>query len=168
LQDLLPLVYEELRRVAHHQLRAERPEHTLQTTALIHEAYLRLRGGGQAEIHDHCHFVALASRLMRQVLVDHARSRSAVKRQGGLKITMNEAVAISDQLEIDVLAVDDALNRLGDLDPQQARVVELRFFGGLSILETSEALRISAATVKREWSTARAWLRRELGRDEHP
>jgi len=149
LQDLLPLVYEELRRVARRQLRAERPDDSLQTTALIHEAYLRLRGGKPSEVHDHCHFVGLASRLMRQVLVDHARSRSAAKRHGGLKITMNDAVAISDQVEIDVLAADAAMNRLSDLDPQQA-------------------LRISAATVKRDWTTARAWLRRELGRADPP
>ena len=166
LQDLLPLIYEELRRVARRQLRAERRDHTLQTTALIHEAYLRLMGGERADIRDHCHFVALASRLMRQVLVDHARSRAAVKRSGGLKVTMNEEVAVADQTEIDLLAVDEALTRLSDLDPQQAKVVELRFFGGLSILETSEALSISTATVKRDWTTARAWLRRELGRAE--
>ena len=163
----MPLVYEELRRIARKQLRSERPNHTLQTTALIHEAYLRLIGGGRTDVRDHCHFVALASRLMRQVLVDHARSRSAAKRQGGLKITLHEDLAVENQQQVDLLAIDSALNRLSELDAQQARVVELRFFGGMSILETSEALRISAATVKRDWTTARAWLR-ELGRDEHP
>jgi RNA polymerase sigma factor (TIGR02999 family) len=166
LQALLPLIYEELRRVASKQLRAERANHTLQTTALIHEAYLRMVGGEGADIQDHCHFVALASRLMRQVLVDHARGRLAAKRQGGIKVTMSEALELSTQPEVDLLAVDDALNRLSQLDPQQARVVELRFFGGLSILETSEALSVSAATVKRDWTTARAWLRRELQRAE--
>lgn len=166
LRDLLPLIYEELRRVARRHLRAERRDHTLQTTALIHEAYLRLMGGEGADIRDHCHFVALASRLMRQVLVDHARSRSAAKRDGGLRVAMSEHLALGDQSDIDLLAVDEALNRLSDFDPQQAQVVELRFFGGMSIVETSEALRISAATVKREWTTARAWLRRELERAE--
>lgn len=166
LQALLPLIYEELRRVASKQLRAERANHTLQTTALIHEAYLRLVGGEGAEIHDHCHFVALASRLMRQVLVDHARGRLAAKRQGGIKVTMSEALDLSAQPELDLLAVDDALTRLSQLDPQQAQVVELRFFGGLSIVETSQALSVSAATVKRDWTTARAWLRRELQRAE--
>ncbi len=166
LQSLLPLIYEELRRVASNHLRAERAGHTLQTTALIHEAYLRLIGGEGVIIQDHCHFVALASRLMRQVLVDHARGRLAAKRHGGIKVTMSEALELAPQSQVDLLAVDDALNRLSQLDPQQARVVELRFFGGLSIAETSQALSVSAATVKRDWTTARAWLRRELLRAE--
>jgi RNA polymerase sigma factor (TIGR02999 family) len=166
LQALLPLIYDELRRVASRHLRAERVDHTLQTTALIHEAYLRLVGGEGAEIQDHCHFVALASRLMRQVLVDHARGRLAAKRQGGIKVTLSEALELSAQPEVDLLAVDDALNRLSQLDHQQAQVVELRFFGGLSIVETSQALSVSEATVKRDWTTARAWLRRELLRAE--
>ena len=147
LQDLLPLIYEELRRVASRHLRNERASHTLQTTALIHEAYLRLVGNEGADIRDHCHFVALASRLMRDVLVDHARRRLAAKRQGGLRVTLSEALKLADQPEIDVLAIDEALSRLSRLDEQQAQVVELRFFGGLSILETSDALSISAATV---------------------
>jgi RNA polymerase sigma factor (TIGR02999 family) len=167
LQDLLPLIYEELRRVARRQLRSERDNHTLQTTALINEAYLRLIGGERADIQDQRHFVALASRLMRQVLVDHARSRLAAKRDGGVRVTMSEDLALADQSEIDLLAVDDALNRLSGFDPQQAQVVELRFFGGMSIMETSEALHISAATVKRDWTTARAWLRRELERAQN-
>ena len=166
LQALLPLIYEELRRIASKHLRAERTNHTLQTTALIHEAYLRLVGGEGAEINDHCHFVALASRLMRQVLVDHARGRLAAKRQGGIKVTMSEALQLTTRSEVDLLAVDEALSRLAHLDSQQARVVELRFFGGLSIVETSEVLRVSTATVKRDWTTARAWLRRELQRAE--
>lgn len=162
LQALLPLIYEELRRIARRQLRAERADHTLQTTALIHEAYLRLVGGQEVEVRDRCHFVALASRLMRQVLVDHARGRLTEKRQGGIRVTMSEALELSAQPEVDLLAVDDALLRLAKFDPQQAQVVELRFFGGLSIEETSDALNVSAATVKRDWTTARAWLRREL------
>ncbi len=168
LRDLLPLIYEELRRAARRHLRAERANHTLQTTALIHEAYLRLAGGHDVVIQDHCHFVALASRLMRQVLVDHARGRSAAKRDGGVRVTMSEALDLSARSEVDVIAVDDALTRLAHLDPQQARVVELRFFGGLSIAETSDALSVSAATVKRDWTTARAWLRRELQRAGSP
>ncbi len=164
LHHLLPLVYEELRRVARRQLRGERPDHTLQTTALINEAYLRLVDQGMPQVADRCHFVALTSHLMRQILVDHARARLAQKRDGGYRITLAEDVASAEPGEVDVLAVDDALSRLAALDPQQARVVELRYFGGLSIRETSEALGISEATVKRDWATARAWLHREIER----
>lgn len=159
---LLPLVYEELRRVARRHMRKERPDHTLQTTALINEAYLRLMDQGTAEVRDRCHFVALTSHLMRQILVDHARARLAKKRDGGCRVTLAEDLAVAEPGEIDVLAVDDALRRLAALDPQQARVVELRYFGGLSIRETSQALGISEATVKRDWSTARAWLHRDI------
>lgn len=162
LHHLLPLVYEELRRTARRHLRNERPDHTLQTTALIHEAYLRLMNQEAAEVRDRCHFVALTSHLMRQILVDHARARLAQKRDGGCRITLADEVAAAEAGEIDVLAVDDALSRLAALDPQQARVVELRYFGGLSIREISEALAISEATVKRDWVTARAWLHREI------
>lgn len=163
LRRLLPLVYEELRRVARRHLRAERPGHTLQTTALIHEAYLRLIDQGAVEARDHSHFVALTSHLMRQILVDHARARLAKKRDGGCRVTLAEDLAVIQPAAIDVLAVDEALNRLAGLDAQQARVVELRYFGGLSIRETSEALGVSEATVKRDWATARAWLHREIG-----
>jgi RNA polymerase sigma factor (TIGR02999 family) len=162
LHRLLPLVYEELRRVARHHLRRERPDHTLQTTALINEAYLRLIDQGAVAVQDRCHFVALTSHLMRQILVDHARSRLAKKRDGGCRVTLAEDLAVTEPSEIDVLAVDDALSRLAALDAQQARVVELRYFGGLSIRETSEVLGISEATVKRDWATARAWLHREI------
>lgn len=158
----LPLVYEELRRVARRHLRNERPDHTLQTTALINEAYLRLMDQGVSEVRDRCHFVALTSHLMRQILVDHARARLAQKRDGGCRVTLAEDVAVSEPAEADVLAVDDALSRLAALDAQQARVVELRYFGGLSIHETAEALGVSEATVKRDWATARAWLHREI------
>ena len=161
---LLPLVYEELRRVARRHLRGERPDHTLQTTALINEAYLRLMDQDAAEVRDRCHFVALTSRLMRQILVDHARARLARKRDGGCRITLAEHLAVAEPGEVDVLAVDEALNRLGALDPQQARIVELRYFGGLSIRETAEVLDVSEATVKRDWATARAWLHREIER----
>lgn len=164
LHRLLPLVYEELRRVARRHLRGERPDHTLQTTALINEAYLRLMDQDAAEVRDRCHFVALTSRLMRQILVDHARARLARKRDGGCRITLAEHLAVAEPGEVDVLAVDEALNRLGALDPQQARIVELRYFGGLSIRETAEVLDVSEATVKRDWATARAWLHREIER----
>mgnify|MGYP001598065155 CR=1 FL=1 len=162
LRHLLPLVYEELRRLARRHLRRERPDHTLQTTALIHEAYLRLVDQGAPQVGDRSHFIALTSHLMRQILVDHARARLARKRDGGCRITLAEDIAAVEPREVDVLAIDDALTRLGGLDPQQARVVELRYFGGLSIRETSEALGVSEATVKREWATARAWLHREI------
>jgi RNA polymerase sigma factor (TIGR02999 family) len=162
LHRLLPLVYEELRRVARRHLRRERPDHTLQTTALINEAYLRLMDQGPAGVRDRCHFVALTSHLMRQILVDHARARLAKKRDGGCRITLVEDIAVAEPGESDVLAVDDALSRLAALDAQQARVVELRYFGGLSVRETSEVLGVSEATVKRDWATARAWLHREI------
>jgi RNA polymerase sigma factor (TIGR02999 family) len=162
LHRLLPLVYEELRRVARRHLRRERPDHTLQTTALINEAYLRLMEQGTSEVRDRSHFVALTSHLMRQILVDHARARLAKKRDGGYRITLAEDLAVAEPREADVLAVDAALSRLGALDPQQARVVELRYFGGLSVRETSDVLGVSEATVKRDWATARAWLHREI------
>ena len=160
LKDLLPLIYEELRRVARRHLRGQRANHTLQTTALIHEAYLRFAGVESASVQDRNHFMALASRMMRQILVDHARSRVAAKRHGGVRITLSEAADVAD--EANVLGVDEALRRLSEFDEQQARVVELRFFGGLSIQETADALHISESTVKRNWTMARAWLSREL------
>jgi RNA polymerase sigma factor (TIGR02999 family) len=126
------------------------------------EAYLRLVGGARVNIDDHVHFVALASRIMRQVLVDHARARLANKRQGGLRVTLSEAQEVAVQSELDVIAIDEALMRLAEFDEQQAHVVELRYFGGLSIVDTALALGISAATVKRDWTMARTWLRSEL------
>jgi RNA polymerase sigma factor (TIGR02999 family) len=162
LHRLLPLVYEELRRIARSHLRKERPDHTLQTTALINEAYLRLMEQGTGEVRDRSHFVGLTSHLMRQILVDHARARLAKKRDGGCRIALEEDVAVAEPKEVDVLAVDEALSRLAALDPQQAQVVELRYFGGLSIRETSDVLGVSEATVKRDWATARAWLHREI------
>jgi RNA polymerase sigma factor (TIGR02999 family) len=160
LKDLLPLVYEQLRGVAREHLRKQRANHTLQTTALIHEAYLRFAGAEGIRVQDRNHFIALASRMMRQVLVDHARARAAEKRQGGVRVTLAEAADAAD--EVDVLGVDEALTRLSQFDEQQAKVVELRFFGGLSIQETAHALQISESTVKRDWTMARTWLSREL------
>ena len=160
----MPLVYDELRRVAHQCLLVERPDHTLRSTELVHEAYLRLVDQQLSELENRAHFFAIAARLMREILVDHARSRRAVKRGYGCKVTLDEAVGMPRKQDVDVLALDDALNELGRFDPQQARIVELRFFGGLTIDETSGVLKISPATVKRDWNTARAWLYREMSR----
>ena len=164
LDRLTPLVYEELRHQAARYLRRERPGHTLQTTALIHEAYLRLIDAKDVHWQSRAHFFAVAANLMRRVLVDHARRRDAEKRGGShIRLTLDEALATAPETDVDVLAVDEALNRLANFDPQQARVVELRFFSGLNVEETAAALGVSPKTVKRDWSVARAWLRREIG-----
>jgi RNA polymerase sigma factor (TIGR02999 family) len=167
LQQLLPLVYEELRHVARHQLRGERRDHTLQTTALVHEAYLRLTRGS-LNVRDRSHFIALCSRMMRQILVDYARARLTDKRGGGARVTLGADISGDAADEVDVIAVDAALEQLARLDEQQARVVELRYFGGLSIAETAQALAVSVATVKREWATARLWLHTQMQRPEAP
>jgi len=161
---LMPAVYGELRRLAHHYLRQERPGHTLQATALVHEVYLRLIPQDQATWGDRTRFVGIAARLMRQVLVDYARGRHREKRGGHQqRVTLDEAVAIVDPAECEHwIDLDGALDRLAALDSRQAHVVELRYFGGLTVEETAEVLGISAKTVKRDWSIARAWLRREL------
>ncbi len=164
LHALMPLVYDELRRVAHQYLQAERKDHTLRSTELVHEAYLRLVDQQSSEAETRAHFFAVAARLMREILVDYARCRRALKRGHGCKITLDEAVEVAQKRDLDVLALDDVLNELSGFDPQQAKIVELRFFGGLSIEETSEVLKISPATVKRDWATARAWLYREMSR----
>jgi RNA polymerase sigma factor (TIGR02999 family) len=161
---LMPLVYDELRRVAHQHLQAERKDHTLRSTELVHEAYLRLVDQQSSEVQSRAHFFAVAARLMREILVDYARSRRALKRGYGCKITLDEAVEVPPKRDLDVVALDDVLNELARFDPQQARIVELRFFGGLSIEETSAVMKISPATVKRDWATARAWLYREMSR----
>jgi RNA polymerase sigma factor (TIGR02999 family) len=165
LNALIPLVYDELRRLAHNHLNRERSGHTLQSTALVNEAYMRLVRQ-DLEISNRAHFFAVSSHLMRQILVDYARRHRAAKRGDGVDhLTLSEAVALlPGKGNFDVLALDEALNQLGKLDPQQTRVVELRFFGGLSIEETASVVGISQATVKRDWTTARAWLHRELNR----
>jgi RNA polymerase sigma factor (TIGR02999 family) len=163
LQALVPLVYKELRQLAHHCLQGERPHHTLQSTDLVHEAYLRLTKQGPAHFADRAYFFAVSAHLMRQILVDHARGRRAAKRDGGCKLTLDEALGVPDR-KVDLVALDDVLNDLARIDARQSRIVELRFFGGLSIEETSEVLRVSPATVKREWATARVWLHREMKR----
>ena len=161
----MPLVYNELRRIANHYLQAERSDHTLQSTALVHEAYVRLAEQDLPQWQNRAHFFAVAAQLMRQILVDHARSHRASKRGGNVyKMALDEAEEEPLAVDVDIIALDDALKSLGEMDPQQSRVVELKFFGGLSIEDTAEALGISASTVKRDWITARAWLYRELDR----
>jgi RNA polymerase sigma factor (TIGR02999 family) len=165
LDALLPLVYDELRRLAHHHLRNERPDHTLQSAALVNEAYFRLVGQDPPELESRAHFFAVAAQLMRQILVDYARRHRASKRGGGAcMITLDDAVALPQRKNVDVVALDDALNTLSEVDPRQSRVVELRFFAGLSLEETSQAMGIATATVQRDWTAARAWLHREISR----
>lgn len=162
LEDLLPLVYDELRRLARRYLQQERPGHTLQSTALVHEAYLRLVDQN-VSWQNRAHFFGIAAQMMRRILVDHARSRSAAKRgDGACRVTLDEGLIALEQRDLDVVALDDALTKLSTIDPQQARIVELRFFAGLSIEETSEVLHVSPATVKRDWAMAKAWLHREM------
>jgi RNA polymerase sigma factor (TIGR02999 family) len=163
LDELTPLVYNELRHVAEAYLRRERPDHTLQATALVNEAYLRLIGQKHGRWQGRKHFYGIAARLMRQVLVEHARKHKAEKRGGGrVAVTLDHYEDVADNPEVDILAVHEALQRLARFDEQQARIVELRFFGGLSIEETAEALGVGHATIEREWAMARAWLRKEL------
>jgi RNA polymerase sigma factor (TIGR02999 family) len=165
-EALIPLVYNELRRIARRRLRAERPDHTLESAALVHEAYFRLLEGETPSWHDRAHFFCVAAQLMRHILVDHARHRRAAKRGGGApRLTLDTKIALLPKPEVDLLALDDALNKLTSLDSQQSRIIEMKFFGGLSIEETAAVLDISPATVKREWATARAWLQREMSKD---
>jgi RNA polymerase sigma factor (TIGR02999 family) len=165
LQDLLPLVYSELRRLAAQRLRRERPDHTLQPTALVHEAYLRLVDQRQVRWQNRAHFYGFAAHMMRRILVDRARARKTDKRGAGWeRVTLIGDKTPAGTRDVDVLALDDALNRLATLDPQQERIVELRYFGGLTLEETAEVVGISTATVKREWAIARAWLRAELSK----
>ncbi len=169
LDALVPLVYDELKRIAQRYLRNERHGHTLQSTALVHEAYVRLTNQQLPQWQNRAHFFAVAAQLMRQILVDHARAHRADKRGGGAcKLTMKEAEQSPQKVDVDVIALDDALKTLSELDVQQGKVVELKFFGGLSIEETAEVLGVSASTVKRDWITARAWLHRELDRSAAP
>ena len=165
LDSLLPLVYDELRRIARHYLQGERSGHTLQSTALVNEAYVRMVVQDFPQWQNRAHFFAVAAQLMRQILVDHARSHRASKRGGDVyKVTLDEAEEQPLATDIDIVALDDALKNLAEMDPQQSRVVELKFFAGLSIEDTAEVLGISSSTVKRDWVTARAWLYRELDR----
>jgi RNA polymerase sigma factor (TIGR02999 family) len=163
LDSLMPLVYEELRRVAHNYLRRERLDHTLQSTAVVHEAYLRLVEGS-VEVQNREHFFAVSAQLMRQILVDYARRHRSLKRDGGYKLALDEALELPSK-EVDLVDLDDALKELARMDARQGRIIELRFFGGLSIEETAEVLSISAATVERSWASARAWLYRQMNRN---
>jgi len=167
LSRLFPLVYGVLRRIAHNHLRKERPGHTLQTTALVHEAYLCLAKQEPMEFENRLHFYAICAQLMREILVQYARRRNAAKRGGGAHVlALDQALAVAERRSVDLIVLDDALNGLAKLDPQQSRIVELRFFGGLSIEDTSRVLGVSPATVKRHWLTARAWLHNEITRAE--
>ncbi len=160
---LMPLVYDELRRLASRNLRRERLDHTLQTTALAHEAYLKLVDQQRANWQNRAQFFAIAAQLMRRILVDYARSHRAAKRGGDyIKLSLDEAAALSDQKSADLLALDEALERLAMLDLRQSRVVELRVFGGLDVEQTAAALGVSPRTVKREWNMARAWIHQQL------
>ncbi len=164
LGELMPLVYAELRRIAARHLRRERPGQTLQATALVHEAYLRLVKDEKLSFQNRAHFFGIAANSMRQILIERARARAAAKRGGGqAPITLEESSVPGRESPIDVLALDEALGRLAQLDPQKAKIVELRFFGGLTVEETAEVIGVSPATIKRGWSIARAWLYREIG-----
>ena len=164
LDKLMPVVYDELRRLASNYLRRERPGHTLQPTALVNEAYMKLVDQRKARWQNRAQFFGVAAQLMRRILVDHARVRQAQKRGGSdqQQISLTHADQMAEKPDVDLLALHEALNQLAEIDPQQARIVELRFFGGLTIEEAAEVLEISHATVERDWTLARAWLRREL------
>ena len=162
---LLPLVDVELRRLAHRYMSRERAGHTLQTTALVNEAFVRLVNRKNVHWQNRAHFFGIAAQLMRTILVDHARSHACAKRGGGVaRLELDEALVVSQQKAAEVIALDHALKELALIDPQQSRIVELRFFGGLTVEETAEVLHVSPATIKREWSTAKAWLYRELAK----
>jgi RNA polymerase sigma factor (TIGR02999 family) len=164
LNELIPVVYNELKRAARFHLRRERPDHSFESAALVNEAYLRLIVQKPFGTDNRTHFLMVASRLMRQVLVDHARSHSASKRGAAQRVCLDVSLVVAQKQNVDVVAVDDALSALAKFDEQQARIVEFRFFGGLSNEEVAEALGISVSTVKRDWSVAKAWLARELSR----
>jgi RNA polymerase sigma factor (TIGR02999 family) len=164
LEALMPLVYSELRRLAASYLRRERPDHTLQSAALVNEAYLRLIDQTKIDWQNKAHFFGIAAQMMRRILVDHVRSHTASKRGAGMPaLALDEAIVKAQSQSIDLMALDEALEKLEEADPQQSKIVELRFFGGLSIEDTANVLGISPATVKRGWAAARAWLYREVG-----
>jgi len=163
LDELMPAVYDELRRLAQIYLSRERPGHTLQTTALVHEAYLRLIDQRSVNWQNRAQFFGIAAQMMRRILINHAQERNAQKRQGyATRVALDDAVSFFEKRDLDLMALDEALNGLAALDPQQTQIVELRFFGGLTIEEVSEVLDISPATTKREWDSAKLWLRRTL------
>lgn len=178
LDELMPVVYDELRQLAKNHLSKERPDHTLQTTALVHEAYLRLVDQKSVNWQNRAQFFGIAAQMMRRILINHANDRQAKKRQGyatkvsldqeRTRVSLDEAVSFFERREVDLMALDEALNDLAQLDPQQTRIVELRFFGGLTIDEVSAVLGISPATTKREWDSAKLWLRRQLNIGGNP
>jgi len=161
-ERLLGLLYGELKRIAHRQLARERPGHTLQTTALVHEAYLRLVDHTRMQWQDRAHFFAVSAQVMRRILVDHARRRNVKRGRGLRRVSLEEAILVGGDRPTDLAALDDALTSLAERDPRKAQVVEMRFFGGLSVEESAEVLGVSPVTVMREWRTAKAWLYREL------
>ena len=164
LDELMPVVYDELRRLAQKYLSRERTDHTLQTTALVHEAYLRLIDQKSVNWQNRAQFFGIAAQMMRRILINHAKDRQAKKRQGySIRVSLDHAVNFFEKAELDLTTLDEALNELAALDSQQAQIVELRFFGGLTIDEVSDVLEISPATTKREWDSAKLWLRRKLG-----
>ena|SRR5438876_12106340 len=159
----MPLVYDELRRIANGYLRRENPNHTLQTTALVHEAYLRLIDQRNVQWQNRAHFFGIAAQMMRRILVNYALAQQAEKRWGGKsRLTLSKVADLADEQDLDIVVLDDALNKLAAMDERKSRLVELRFFGGLSMEETAEVLGVSLATAKREWGLARAWLYREM------
>jgi len=163
LDKLMPVVYEELRRLAKRYMAAERPGHTLQTTALVNEAYCKLLNHNQMQWQNRAHFFAIAAQVMRRLLVDHARTRRYAKRGGGARpISLDEVALVTEERASDVLALDEALSRLANFDPRKGEIVELRYFGGLSVEEVADVLAVSPITIKREWLKAKAWLQREL------
>ncbi|MEP7363975.1 MAG: sigma-70 family RNA polymerase sigma factor [Acidobacteriota bacterium] len=165
LDQLTPVVYDELRRLAASYMRRERQDHTLQSTALVNEAYLKLIDQKNVVWQNRAHFFGIAAQMIRRILVDHARAHKAEKRGGGAGVlSLDEAIGVPEKRDIEILSLNDALTQLSELDPQQGRIVELRFFTGLSIEETAEVVGVSPATVKREWAAARAWLFREISR----
>ena len=165
---LMPLVYKELRKAAHHYMARERRGHTLQTTALVNEVYVRLAKAREMRWQDRAHFFAVSAQMMRRILTDYARSRQYAKRGGGAQpVSLDQAPMVPSGPPSDVLALDDALNRLAAQDERKCRVVELRYFGGLSVEETAEVLKVSPETVMRDWKLAKAWLLRELGEENH-
>ncbi len=166
LEELAPLVHSELHRLAHHYMSRERPGHTLQTSALVNEAYLRLIDWKNVRWQSRAHFFAVSAQLMRRILVDYARDRQYLKRGGGaLQVTLSEAASFTAERGADLVALDEALNSLAEVDPRKGQVVEMRFFGGLSVKEVAEVLKVSEETVMRDWRLAKVWLLRELGRE---
>jgi RNA polymerase sigma-70 factor (ECF subfamily) len=166
LEELAPLVHSELHRLAHHYMGRERPGHTLQTSALVNEAYIRLIDWKNVRWQNRAHFFAVSAQLMRRILVDFARDRQNLKRGGGaLRVSLNEAAAFPVERDTDLVALDEALTTLAEVDPRKGQVVEMRFFGGLSVEEAAEVLKVSKETVMRDWRLAKVWLLRELGRE---